>query len=49
MPAVRGARPIRNSEVLDFHESLFNIKPVTVEHYSDVWKEWMNYGNGSDP
>ena len=44
MPAVRGARPIRNKEVLDFHNSLGKLKPVSIEHYSNVFLEWMNYG-----
>lgn len=44
MPAVRGARPIRNKEVLDFHNNLGKIKPVSIEHYASVFSEWMNYG-----
>tara|TARA_B100002019_G_scaffold272395_1_gene267577 strand:+ start:1308 stop:2180 length:873 start_codon:yes stop_codon:yes gene_type:complete len=44
MPAVRGARPIRNSEVLDFHNQLPKLENVSLEHYDSVWREWMNYG-----
>ena len=44
MPAVIGARPIRNKEVLDFHNSLGKLKHVSIEHYSNVFLEWMNYG-----
>ena len=47
MPAVRGARPIRNKEVLDFHENLINSNlhiPTLVE-YADVWKEWINFSD----
>ena len=44
MPAIRGARPIRNKEILDFHN---NCKPaeVTLEQYSNVWREWLIFSN----
>ena len=45
MPAVRGARPIRNSEVKEFHDSIIEPMPVTLERYASVWKEWMNYSD----
>ncbi len=45
MPAVRGARPIRNSEVKEFHDSITEPMPVTLERYASVWKEWMNYSD----
>ena len=46
MPAIRGARPIRNSEVLEFHDNILQpLLPVSIEHYASVWNEWMNYGS----
>ena len=45
MPAVRGARPIKNKEVFEFHNSLKNLQTPTLEEYSTVWKEWINYSN----
>ena len=44
MPAVRGARPIRNKEVFDFYQDL---KPVdvTLETYTHTFREWFNYSN----
>lgn len=40
MPAIRGARPIRNKEIADFHSAC---KPadVTLEQYSTVWRDWL--------
>jgi len=47
MTAVRGARPIRNKEVYDFHSNI--VKDLTnntsLEHYADVWKEWLKFSN----
>ena len=43
MPAVRGARPIRNREVLDFHNKLNNVKIPTLTEYERVWREWLNF------
>ena len=45
MPAVRGARPIRNKEIHDFHWHLDknNLHIPTIEEYSDLWKEWLNH------
>ena len=45
MPAVRGARPIRNKEIFDFHQNLNNLKTPTLEEYSHIWKEWINYSD----
>lgn len=45
MPAVRGARPIRNKEILDFHKNLNNLKYPTLKEYSHIWSEWMNFSN----
>lgn len=44
MPAVRGARPIRNKEVYDFHN---NLKPtdVTLDTFTNTFREWMNYSD----
>ena len=42
MPAVRGARPIRNMEVLDFHDSL-QLKDVSLDEYTNTFREWINY------
>ena len=47
MPAVRGARPIRNREVLDFYNSLTNLPEVNLEQYANVWREWLNYGKSN--
>lgn len=44
MPAVRGARPIQNKEVLDFHTSL-QLKDVKLEEYTDTFREWINYSD----
>ena len=44
MPAVRGARPIKNKEVLDIHNNLGKVKPTSIEHYASVFLDWMNYG-----
>lgn len=43
MPAVRGARPIVNSEVGDFHKSLHIKDYPSLEEYTNVWREWINY------
>ena len=43
MSAVRGARPIRNSEILNFHNKLSNLSTPTLEQYAKVWTEWMNF------
>lgn len=43
MPAVRGARPIRNREVLDFHNKLNDVKIPTLVEYERVWREWLNF------
>lgn len=45
MPAVRGARPIVNSEVTDFHNNLKIDSFPTLEEYTNVWREWINYSN----
>ncbi len=44
MPAVRGARPIRNKEILDFHNNIKIPKQVSIETYANTFLEWMNYG-----
>ena len=44
MPAVRGARPIRNKEIYDFHNKI-NLKDVTLETYTDTFREWLNYSD----
>ena len=45
MPAVRGARPIVNSELTEFHNNLkIDTKP-TIEDYSNTWRDWINYSN----
>lgn len=43
MPAVRGARPIVNSEVTEFHNNLHIDSYPTLEEYTNVWREWINY------
>jgi hypothetical protein len=47
MPAVRGARPVRNKEIQDFHWHLDknNLKNITLLEYEKVWREWFNYSN----
>jgi len=45
MPAVRGARPIVNSEVTEFHNSLNIDSYPTLDQYTNVWREWINYSN----
>jgi hypothetical protein len=45
MSAVRGARPIRNSEILNFHNKLQNLKEPTLDEYAKVWTEWMNFSD----
>ena len=44
MTAVRGARPIRNKEILDFdsHIQKNDLIVPTIEEYSDVWRNWLN-------
>ena len=43
MPAVRGARPIVNSELTKFHKKLQINSYPTLEEYTNVWREWINY------
>lgn len=47
MTAVRGARPIRNKEILDFdsHIQKNDLIVPTIEDYSDVWRNWLNYSD----
>lgn len=45
MPAVRGARPIRNREVKEFYESLTSPKDVSLLEYESVFRAWINYSN----
>jgi hypothetical protein len=45
MPAVRGARPIRNKEVSTFHKNLKDLKIPSIEEYAHIWREWLNYSN----
>ncbi len=47
MPAIRGARPIRNKEVSDFHFHLEKneIAIPTLETYADIWEQWMNFSD----
>jgi len=47
MTAVRGARPIRNKELSDFHFHLDknDIAIPSLEKYSTVWKEWINFSD----
>lgn len=44
MPAVRGARPIRNKEIYDFHNNI-NLKDVNLDTYTDTFREWINYSD----
>lgn len=44
MPAIRGARPIRNREILEFHKTLVPSE-TTLSEYSTVFREWLNYSN----
>lgn len=43
MPAVRGARPIVNSEIGEFHKTLQIDNFPTLEEYTNIWREWLNY------
>jgi hypothetical protein len=45
MPAVRGARPIKNKELTDFHFHIDkNQMPIpTLDEYQTIWREWLNY------
>ena len=47
MTAVRGARPIRNKEISDFHFHIEknNIHITTLDEYAGVWRDWINYSN----
>ena len=47
MPAIRGARPVRNKEVQDFHFHIDknDLSTVTLEEYENVWREWLNYSD----
>ena len=47
MKEVRGARPIRNKELSDFHFHLDknDISIPSLETYSTVWREWLNFSN----
>lgn len=47
MPAIRGARPVRNKEINDFywHLDKNDLKNVTLSEYEKVWREWINYSN----
>ena len=47
MPAVRGARPIINKELTDFHFHLDknDIVTTTMQQYTDTWKEWLNFSS----
>ena len=47
MPAVKGARPIKNKEVMDFHFHLEKneLKIPTIDKYQTIWREWLNYSN----
>lgn len=40
MTAIRGARPIINSDIAE-HYKLFSYKKVTLSEYSLAWKEWL--------
>jgi len=43
MPAVRGARPIVNSEIGNFHKNLdIKIYP-SISEYENIWREWINF------
>ncbi len=48
MPAVRGARPIRNKEILDFHNSIGMPKETTLEEYANVWRNWINFSESKN-
>ena len=43
MPAVRGASPIVNSEIGEFHKKLQIDNYPTLEEYTNIWREWLNY------
>lgn len=49
MPAVRGARPIRNSELLPFHniktKEFKDTRIPTLNKYRSYWTEWLNFSN----
>ena len=47
MPAIRGARPIKNKEIIDFHFHIDKneLKIPTLDQYQSVWREWINYSN----
>ncbi len=47
MPAVRGARPIKNKEVSDFHFHIDknSLKIPTLDEYQTIWREWINYSD----
>ena len=47
MPAVRGARPIKNKEVTDFHFHIDkdNLNIPTLDEYENIWREWINYSD----
>ena len=47
MTAIRGARPVRNKEISDFHFHIDknNLKTPSIEEYADVWKDWINYSD----
>ena len=51
MSAVRGARPVRNKEIQDFHFHIDknNLKNVSLEEYESVWREWINYTDTKYP
>lgn len=44
MPAIRGARPIRNKEVAKFHNELVP-SSTTLDEYAYVFSEWLNFSN----
>jgi len=47
MPAIRGARPIRNSNIIDFHDTIDkdNLEAPTLDKYAEIWKQWLNFSN----
>lgn len=47
MPAVRGARPIKNKELSDFHFHIEknDLKIPTLDEYQTIWREWINYSD----
>ena len=47
MPAIRGARPIRNKEVLDFHFHIEknDLKIPALDEYAEIWKQWLNFSD----